>query len=110
MSGIANAASDSYTADHVELILDNNSSTRMADICNYQSSTNDFYFRVVDNKWGATVRLYNDWTGLNYYGGLLTLAAGTCDSFIIDAPNDALVSEFSPNGTTWYGTNPVGYN
>lgn len=110
-SGTANAASDTYTVDHVELILINNDSTagnQQATICNWQSAYNTFWFWVKDDTTGHLAALdgspYED---IKYELGM---DAGQCLTFTVTAAYGHTLQEFfSTNGVT-YGTNPVTFN
>ncbi|MBY8886087.1 hypothetical protein K7472_14640 [Streptomyces sp. PTM05] len=110
-AGTADAASDSYTADHVELDLYNNPGYRVVTICNQQSNWNSFRLRVFDFGSGSNADLKTipgNWdAGSN---PVVSLNAGTCQSYAIQSSYKvSLAALFSTNGVE-YGTNPVSYN
>ena len=108
--GTANAASDSYTVNHVEIGAFNNNSDaggQFGFICNYQSSRTDFWFWVKDDNTGGLTNL-QDSNGRWYWASKLDVWVdpGTCEAFKIGGAHGHTVQAyFSSNGT--YGTNPI---
>ncbi|MDH6122912.1 hypothetical protein [Kitasatospora sp. GAS204B] len=96
-TGTANAASDQYCQHGTCLTGTNYNGWATGQICNGQSSTNDFYLWLRDDNNGSTYKIY---TG--------RLNPGGCSSTIgMSVGNDPVQVFASSTGNWTYGTDPI---
>lgn len=109
-AGVANANTDSYTYDHVEVGAANNGGSPQAWICSYQSSPNWFKFWVHSVGTGGNLYLTpatSGWYMIDYGNNVngIHLNPGECK--FVNMGSEYTVQVFGGSGSLSWGTNPI---
>lgn len=95
-TGTANAATDQYCQHGTCVSGSNDNGSALGEICNGQSSANDFYLWLTDDANGNTVRVTTP-----------MLSPGRCDLIGMNVGNDPVQVFASSAGNWTYGTDPI---
>ncbi|WP_042411733.1 hypothetical protein [Streptacidiphilus carbonis] len=98
-TGTASAATDQYCQHGTCISGSNYNGSALGEICNDQSSANDFYLWLTDDANGHTVRITTP-----------KLSPGQCDLMAMNVGNDPVQVFASSAGNWTYGTNPINPN